>query len=66
MVTHGIKDKVAVIGCDATKYGELWGKSKEDLLFESTQGAIKDAGITKDEIDASLINQKITKYFTSD
>ncbi|MBY8985957.1 MAG: hypothetical protein KGD65_12860, partial [Candidatus Lokiarchaeota archaeon] len=45
MVTHGIKDKVAVIGCDATKYGELWDKSKEDLLFESTQGAIKDAGI---------------------
>jgi len=36
MVTHGIKDKVAVIGCDATKYGELWDKSKEDLLFEAT------------------------------
>jgi len=34
MVTHGIKDKVAVIGCDATKFGELWDKRKEDLLLK--------------------------------
>ena len=33
MVTHGIKDKVAVIGCDATKYGELWDKSKDSILY---------------------------------
>jgi acetyl-CoA C-acetyltransferase len=62
MVTHGIKDKVAVIGCDATKYGELWDKSKEDLLFESTQGAIKDAGINKDEIDAAWLG--VYYFFT--
>jgi len=59
---HGIKDKVAIIGCDMTKYGELWDKSQYDLLFEAFQSAIKDAGITKDEVDASWIG--IFYYFT--
>jgi len=62
MVRHGIKDKVAIIGCDMTKYGELWDKSQHDLLFEAFQSAIKDAGITKDEVDASWIG--IFYYFT--
>ena len=55
MVSKGIKDKVAIIGCEATKYGELWNKSQYDLLAEACQGAIKDAGITKDEIDAAWL-----------
>ena len=62
MVRHGIKDKVAIIGCDATKYGELWDKSQKDLLFEATTGACKDAGITKDEIDAAWLG--VYYYFT--
>ncbi len=62
MVRHGIKDKVAIIGCDMTKYGELWDKSQYDLLFEAFQSAIKDAGITKDEVDASWVG--IFYYFT--
>ncbi|NVM17220.1 MAG: acetyl-CoA acetyltransferase [Candidatus Lokiarchaeota archaeon] len=62
MVRHGIKDRVAIIGCDMTKYGELWDKSQHDLLFEAFQSAIKDAGITKDEVDASWIG--IFYYFT--
>ena len=37
MVRRGIKDKVAIIGAEATKYGELWDKNQYDLLFESTQ-----------------------------
>jgi len=62
MVRHGIKDKVAIIGCDMTKYGERWDKSQYDLLFEAFQSAIKDAGIKKDEVDASWIG--IFYYFT--
>jgi acetyl-CoA C-acetyltransferase len=62
MTTHGIRDKVAVIGCDATKYGELWDKSQYDLLNESCTGAMKDAGITKDEIDAAWVG--IYYFFT--
>lgn len=62
MVRRGIRDKVAIIGCDATKYGELWDKNQYDLLFEAVQGAYKDAGVTKDEIDAAWIG--IYYYFT--
>ncbi|MFX1314437.1 MAG: acetyl-CoA acetyltransferase [Promethearchaeota archaeon] len=62
MVRKGIKDKVAIIGCDMTKYGELWDKNQYDLLFEAFQGALKDTGIKKDEIDASWIG--IFYYFT--
>jgi acetyl-CoA C-acetyltransferase len=62
MARKGISDKVAIIGCDMTKYGELWDKSQYDLLFEAVQSATKDAGITKDEIDASWIG--IFYFFT--
>lgn len=62
MTVKGIKDKVAIIGCDATKFGELWDKGREDLLFEATQGALKDAGIKKEEIEAAWAG--IYYYFT--
>jgi acetyl-CoA C-acetyltransferase len=62
MVAHGIRDKVAIIGADATKYGELWDKNQYDLLFEAVRDATKDAGINKDEIDASWVG--IFYFFT--
>lgn len=62
LTVKGIKDKIAIIGCDASKYGELWDKGREDLLFEATQGALKDAGIKKDEIEAAWVG--IYYYFT--
>jgi len=62
MVRKGIADKVAIIGCDMTKYGERWDKSQYDLLFDAVNGANKDAGITKEEIDATWVG--IFYYFT--
>lgn len=62
MGRKGIADKVAIIGCDSSKYGELFDKSQYDLLFESTHGALKDAGIVKDDIDAAWVG--IFYYFT--
>ncbi|MHA1255857.1 MAG: acetyl-CoA acetyltransferase [Promethearchaeota archaeon] len=62
MGRKGIANKVAVIGCDSSKYGELFDKSQYDLLFESTHGALKDAGIVKDDIDAAWVG--IFYYFT--
>jgi acetyl-CoA C-acetyltransferase len=44
--------KVAVIGAYCTKFGELWEKRLSDLLFESSLGALRDAGITPATIDA--------------
>ena len=62
MARKGIKDKVAIIACDMTKYGELWDKNQYDLLFEAFQGALKDGGLKKSEIDASWVG--IFYYFT--
>jgi acetyl-CoA C-acetyltransferase len=49
----GIKNEVAVIGMGCTKFGELWGKTAEDLIVEAYQEAIADAGIEKKDIDAA-------------
>ncbi|MHA1282256.1 MAG: acetyl-CoA acetyltransferase [Promethearchaeota archaeon] len=62
MARNGIKDKVAVIGVEATKYGELWDKSQYDLLHEACVGAMKDAGVDKEEIDAAWLG--VYYYFT--
>ncbi|MHA1687829.1 MAG: acetyl-CoA acetyltransferase [Promethearchaeota archaeon] len=62
MGIKGIRDKVAIIGADATKYGELWDKNQYDLLFEAAQGAFKDAGIKKEELEAVWVG--IYYYFT--
>ena len=62
MVRHGIKDKIAIIGCDATKYGERWDKSQFDLLNEACLGAFDDAGIAKDDVDAAWLG--VYYFFT--
>jgi acetyl-CoA C-acetyltransferase len=62
MVRKGIADKIAIIGCDATKFGEIWDKNQYDLLYEAVKGARDDAGITKDEIDATWVG--IFYFFT--
>ncbi len=62
MVRHGIADKVAIIGCEMTKYGERWDKSQYDLLGDACDGAFKDAGIVKDDVDAAWLG--VFYYFT--
>ena len=40
MASHGIKDKVAIVGMGCTNFGEHWDKSTDDMLIESsTRGA---------------------------
>jgi acetyl-CoA C-acetyltransferase len=62
MVKKGIRDKVAIVGCDASKYGERWDANQYDLLYEAVHGALDDAGMKKDEIDAAWVG--IFYYFT--
>ena len=57
-----LANKVAIIGCEMTKYGERWDKSQYDLLNEACEGAFKDAGITKDDVDAAWLG--VFYYFT--
>jgi acetyl-CoA C-acetyltransferase len=52
MGSHGIKDRVAIVGMGCTPFGEHWDKSTDDLLIDSTQEAFRSVGVTKDDIDA--------------
>src|SRR3954464_10678761 len=52
MGSHGIKDRVAIIGMGCTPFGEHWDKSTDDLLIDSTSEAFGSVGLTKDDVDA--------------
>ena len=52
MASHGICDRVAVVGMGCTPFGEHWDKSVDDLVIDSTQETFTTSGITVDQIDA--------------
>lgn len=52
MPTHGIRDKVAIIGMGCTAFGEHWDKGADDLLIEAHQAAAASAGVDPQDIDA--------------
>src|ERR1700752_1788532 len=52
MSSHGIKDKVAIVGMGCTPFGEHWNKGTDDLLIDASEDAFKSAGVTKDDVDA--------------
>ncbi|MEO7158464.1 MAG: acetyl-CoA acetyltransferase [Vicinamibacterales bacterium] len=52
MASHGIKDRVAIVGMGCTKFAEHWDKSSDDLVIDSTNEAFASAGVGKQDIDA--------------
>ncbi|HTN81743.1 MAG TPA: acetyl-CoA acetyltransferase, partial [Acidimicrobiales bacterium] len=52
MASHGIRDKVAIVGMGCTPFGEHWDKSAEDLLIDSATEAFTSSGIKKEDVDA--------------
>ncbi|MCU1644374.1 MAG: thiolase [Nocardia sp.] len=52
MASHGIKDRVAIIGMGCTRFGEHWDKGVDELLLEATGAAFQSAGVTKEDVDA--------------
>ncbi len=52
MSSHGIKDRVAIVGMGCTRFGEHWDKGVDELLIEATGDAFADAGVGKDDVDA--------------
>jgi acetyl-CoA C-acetyltransferase len=52
MSSHGIKDRVAIIGMGCTRFAEHFDKGTDDLLIDAANDAYKDAGVTKDDVDA--------------
>lgn len=52
MASHGIKDRVAIIGMGCTNFIEHWDKGLDDLVIEAADQAYASAGISKDDVDA--------------
>jgi acetyl-CoA C-acetyltransferase len=52
MGSHGIKDRVAIVGMGCTRFAEHWDKGSDDLLVEAAEGAYKSAGVVQDDVDA--------------
>lgn len=61
-MVESIKDRVAIIGMGCTKFGELWDKSRVDLIVEAAKDAYKDAGMEQKDIQAAWVS---TYYDTS-
>ena len=47
MSSHGIKDRVAIVGMGCTSFGERFDTSLDDLLVDASNQAFTDAGTFK-------------------
>jgi len=52
MASHGIRDRVAIVGMGCTRFAEHFDKGAEELLVEGANDALAGAGLAKQEIDA--------------
>ena len=52
MGSHGIKDRVAIVGMGCTAFGERFDTGLDDLLIDASNQAFTAAGIDKDAVDA--------------
>ncbi len=57
-----LKDKVAIIGVAQTKFGENFDMSYEDMAIQATYGALEDAGVRFDNIDAVFLGTFAPEY----
>ncbi|MBA4423227.1 MAG: acetyl-CoA acetyltransferase, partial [Syntrophus sp. (in: bacteria)] len=58
-MASGIRDKVAILGMGCSRFGERWNMGAEELLVESFQECLADAGIEKDRIEAAWLGHCI-------
>src|SRR5271169_3014799 len=52
MGSHGVYDKVAIVGMGCTKFAELWEMGLDDLIIDASTEAFTSAGVSKDDVDA--------------
>src|SRR5450432_2341985 len=52
MASHGIKDRVAIVGMGCTRFVEAWSEGLDDLLIDAANDAYASAGVEKDSVDA--------------
>jgi acetyl-CoA C-acetyltransferase len=52
MASHGIKNRVAIIGMGCTPFVEHWGKGLDDMIVDAANDAYAAAGVDKAAVDA--------------
>ena len=52
MASHGIRDRVAIVGMGCTRFAEHYDLGTDDLLLAATAEAFESAGVGKDDVDA--------------
>ena len=52
MGSHGIRDRVAIVGMGCTPFAEHWDKGLDDLIIDASTETFASAGVTKDDVDA--------------
>ena len=52
MGSHGIRDKVAIVGMGCTKFGESFDAGLDDLIIDAATQTYSSAGIDKQAVDA--------------
>ncbi len=52
MASHGIKDRVAIVGMGCTAFAERWDKGLDDLIVDAATECFESTGIKKDDVDA--------------
>lgn len=52
MASHGIKDKVAIVGMGVIPFKEHWDKSLDDMIIDAAELTFASANVSKEDIDA--------------
>ncbi|RMH72002.1 MAG: acetyl-CoA acetyltransferase, partial [Actinomyces sp.] len=52
MGSHGIRDRVAIVGAGCIPFGEHWERSLDDMLIDAAHAAYASANMTQDDVDA--------------
>ena len=52
MGSHGIKDRVAIVGMGCTPFAEAFDKGTDDLLVAASEEAFASAGVGRQDVDA--------------
>jgi acetyl-CoA C-acetyltransferase len=53
MASHGIKDRVAIVGMGCTAFGEHWDRSADDLLVDAVEECFASTpALGKEDVDA--------------
>jgi acetyl-CoA C-acetyltransferase len=50
--SHGIKDRVAIVGMGCTRFAEAFDQGTDDLLVAASEEAFASAGVDRQDVDA--------------